>query len=754
MAPSVRDFSIWNMLMYGSPRVPQPVVEDDSEHTDSYHYYDDEKYALVHCNEKMKVYSNPIVPRERRSVLRYLVFCGVIVYGFVALVSNLSLFSCNHHGAMNGPKLTLANYDTGNPDLVQLADGKPREIISVGFPYTPPESYGDSLLHVTLINETFGQSWGKPAIVPFKAPDFKFNKVVLTLKTEVDNVQYDRLVNIFVDGVQVWRTSTIEPGGNLVSSTALKDVSTYLNLFKTDGVVMFQLDNLLNKRLTGEFKITLCANFYNTEAEHDDGFSSSDLNDSIFTTAKPADKIYPLVVDEDHSSPPLAYLPSDKINVQLPAVSVNTTRLRLSIFTSGNAQEEFWYGNVIDKFKDKYASHGRPLPGHGPVRIVNVYFNGEKIATQSPEPVVFTGGISPALWSAVVSNNAFDVPAIDVDLTGLLPVLWESQNIEERYLEIEISNGLGETGKLTKKIGENWITTANLLTYENEAVESVKGEVVNIDLDKKSNVVAISAPYTDSIQQIITANFNASIESTIGFTLKGGETVESTIISKTSALVQNVQSYSNRGAVQRLVHNGHSIKSFTVEQNDQIAHQFISSVDYPFVLNLVETEKSVNSSDFQIHYDVQLVCGRSLSLHSNDDGVQVKNSAYQNGSSQYVLSSLGNYGSGELDTNYTITVEKDHKPVQTYNRYVKAANKTILSDDTTENNFDQQDKKGSSLIDGNQFAFLNDIKYLTTNSIEDMINAVFAKCDINPVSIMQWKDVKKSYPFRVFELNN
>jgi hypothetical protein len=752
MAPSVRDFSIWNMLKYGSPRVPQPVVVNNPESGDSYHFYDDEKYALAHGTEKMNVHAKPIVRRERRSVLQYLVFCGIIVYGIIFVGSNLSLFSCNHHGSMNGPKLTLANYDTGNGDFVQLTDGKPREIIGVGFPYTPPKSYGDSLLHVTLVNQTFGQSWGKPAIVQFKAPDFKFNKVVLTLKTEVDNVQYDRLINIFVNGVQIWRTSTIEPGGNLVSSTALKDVSTYLNLFKKDGVVMFQLDNLLNKRLTGEFKITLCANFYNTEEEYDDGFSSSDLNDSIFTTAKPADRIYPLVVDDDELHPPLAYLPSDKINVQLPAVSVNTTRLRLSIFTSGNAQEEFWYGNVIDKFKNKYASHGRPLPGHGPVRIVNVYFNGEKIATQSPEPVVFTGGISPALWSSVVSNNAFDVPAIDVDLTGLLPVLWESQNTEERYLEIEISNGLGETGKSTKEIGENWITTANLLTYENEAVESVQGELLNIDLDKKSNVIAISAPYTDSIQQIITTNFNATIESNLGFTLKGGLTVESTIISKTSALVQNVQSYSNRGAVQRLVHNGQSLKSFTVEQNDQVAHLFISAVDYPFVLSLVETEKSVNTTDFQIHYDVQLVCGRSLSLHSKDDGVHVKNSAYQNGSSQYVLSSLGNYGFGELDTNYTISVEKDHKPVQSYNRYVKAANKTILSDDSTENNFDKEDNKGSSY--GNQFAFFNDVKYLTTNSIEDMIDDVFERYNLRPMSNLQWKDIKMSYPFRVFEINN
>lgn len=76
---------------------------------------------------------------------------------------------------------------------------------------------------------------------------------------------------------------------------------------------------------------------------------------------------------------PVQYLSSKRLTVKLPKVAKNTTRLQLSVFTSGNAAEEFWYSNVLDKFKDIFEEEGNEFIGKGPLRIVNVYFNGEKL---------------------------------------------------------------------------------------------------------------------------------------------------------------------------------------------------------------------------------------------------------------------------------------------------------------------------------------------------------------------------------------
>ena len=99
----------------------------------------------------------------------------------------------------------------------------------------------------------------------------------------------------------------------------------------------------------------------------------------IFSIAKPADKIYPLTISSKPNEAPVVYLASGRLAVDLPKVSKNTTRLQLSIFTSGNAADEFWYSNVIDKFRDVFADDGNQFIGRGPARAVNVYFNGKRL---------------------------------------------------------------------------------------------------------------------------------------------------------------------------------------------------------------------------------------------------------------------------------------------------------------------------------------------------------------------------------------
>ncbi|KAK6465298.1 peptide N-acetyl-beta-D-glucosaminyl asparaginase amidase A-domain-containing protein [Scheffersomyces coipomensis] len=764
MSHIVRDFSIWNMLVYGNARNPgvtgddidsqSPLMVDDdssdsspstasttsSDDEDVTHYSDsmEEKKLLAAREyvdeeaiiESTKEGKEPLIVVDTNAK-RSKKGKGRLLFGLLAAFLILVTFHshgkfahCGHHKSLMlgrpAVKMEKAFIDDGLQFQLQgNTTIPPREIISVDHPFKGKKVYGDSVYSAVVVNHTFGHSWGKPAVVTFTPPsDVDYNKVVLNLNTTVGGVQYDRLAHLFVDGVQIWRTSTIEPGGGSVFSVFKKDVSTYLKLFKKPSTVVFQLDNVLSSRLTGEFHIELTVDLYKADhhhkkhhesesesdsvQEHDDLSKIEDVKSeySVFSIRKPADSIFPLTIGKSKADSPLQYLPSDKIHVNLPNVSVNTTRLILSIFTSGNAAEEFWYTNVIDKYTDRFSKEGRLFNGHGPNRFVNVFFNGEKFAVQTPEPVIFTGGISPALWSSVVSIDAFDVPTIDIDVSGLLPYLWESQAIEDKFIEIEISNGLGELGKAASSlVAENWITTANLLGYENADVVAASGEVIDISHTNRGNVVAIAPPFTGSISQIVNGIFSGQLISKFALTLESGRILHTTLSSYTKGEVSNVQSYSHFGEKQSIVHVGHSVKSFIIQDDDlpvepeddganghstlpaNTIHSVNVSLSYPLVLSLTEKNKTlIPGQDFEIEYDVSIVNVKDTEVTIDEDKV-FKVGTHQNGTSKFFLASKGNHGYGKLETKFKVKAKTPEKKFK-YFRKVKSENGTIISDET------------------------------------------------------------------------
>ncbi|KAM9889184.1 hypothetical protein OXX69_012904, partial [Metschnikowia pulcherrima] len=136
-----------------------------------------------------------------------------------------------------------------------------------------------------------------------------------------------------------------------------------------------------------------------SDAEHGNS-TYLDEKYKYYDIRKAADKVYPLVEDEEPASPPIKHLPYQGFSVELPKLSHNTTRLKLAVFASGNSKEEFWYSNVLDKYTHRFEKDGTVFHGHGPLRFVNVWVDGQKVATQAPQPFIFTGGYSPALWNA------------------------------------------------------------------------------------------------------------------------------------------------------------------------------------------------------------------------------------------------------------------------------------------------------------------------------------------------------------------
>ncbi|GME91680.1 unnamed protein product [[Candida] boidinii] len=609
-------------------------------------------------------------------------------------------------------RLNNVNLSTNEKDNTTAA-----EIFEISLPKL---IYGEPLYKQELLNYTFANSWGHPAVVDYIAPpsNINFTQVILGLSTTVDGVQYDRLAHIYLDGASIWRTSTIEPSGMLSHSYSEKDVTAYSKLFKSDGTLMFQLDNIITPRLTGAFNISLTAFYYNekpnssllphinsteieltadTAAENelikiqdlDDEFDVPGSVRDFFDSNRPADQIHPLVAQPAPNRPPLVYLPNIPFKTFVPQLNFNTTKVKLQLFTSGNADEEFWYTNVLDEYKNIFGKQGHPFPGHGSCRVINVYADNYRVASLNPFPVIYTGGLSPALWRPTVSTGAFDVRALEVELTPILPLFWD----QKTQLSIEIANciddeleGKSEAVDLETRdtdapkpsksgIGSNWITTANVLTWEDERIGDSDGEMLSFDNSTKVSSFGLSPPFSGNYHQFINAEYTSKINSMLNYTLYNGTQVNVITEAYFDAFQNNIISVKEFGDSQKVSFVPTSKHSFAII--DPKSEKVISQLNYTHAFPLrIYLNSKVNGPEVQ--YNVNITRNFKIDIDFNDvTAVQLKNK--ENGSSVFNLTPNGNYGFGSLEHNLTV-VQSDPLPNTSYNRHSLAENGTLIYD--------------------------------------------------------------------------
>lgn len=507
-------------------------------------------------------------------------------------------------------------------------------------------SYGDSLASQTLVSHTFGHSYGVPYTIDYSPPLVKFNKVVLTLDTTVGGVQFDRLAHLFLDGVEIWRTSTIEPGGRESHSNFVKDASDYARVFQNNGLLLFELNNVVDSTYTGSFDINLKADYY-----YDLSISKDTTTiESLLTSSSLPSKIVGLGKAATNKATPEIQYPDTAFNSRLPKLNANTTKLQLSVFTSGNANEEFWYTNVLDQFT--HAFPGGDMLGHGPIRHVEVYIGGKLIAAVAPDPVIFTGGLSPSLWSPVVSNDAFDLKPIDLDVSALLPYLHSNPDTN---IQIFIDNGVDH-----KPIGSNWITTANLHIWETEDAELVDSNFFGTD--NQRFCFQQTNNKTELIQNI-TCQDNAKISSYLEFSI-GGSIISGTVLLQTNTQTVNNQQFYDQGSTQVVDHHGSTTKTFTVGSTS-IQEQF----NYPLYVG-----STVFSAGSNTIFGIEIDDISDYSKTVNGKVIEQK-TAHQNGTSEFHITPQGNHGTGETQTDFTY-FDQDGS----YTRNVLAQNGAVVQD--------------------------------------------------------------------------
>lgn len=648
------DTTLWNKIMFGRSRIPLNDMGPPPEYTD----------------EKQTV-----KPTRKWRSIENIICLFVILLLFNMKASPESYFPVDNHGVVTRHGLFSGLVQSGVTSRI-LSGANETEVFEVTLPFYPDKFYGKPVHSEVLLDHVF-DSWGHPALVKFSPPSKKFNKVVLTLNTTVHGVQYDRLAHLYVGDAEVWRTSTAEPGGKHVHSSFKKEISAYANLFSEEQDILFQLDNVVTDELTGKFHVQLYVDFYESDFHpKNEESSASDVVTSdykIFDIRKPASKVHPLVTPKGDANPPIKYLPSDEFKVILPSVPKNTTRLRLDVFASANADEEFWYSNVLDRFVNKYEKDRITLLGHGPARFINIYVDGQKVASQTPQPFIFTGGLSPSLWSPVVGINAFDLPSINIDVSGLLPLLWGP---EEHELAISVSNGLDEVYGDTSGIGNDWIISANLLSYESADVKKSSGEVVHIGDRTRGSSIGVSPPFTSTIQQVISGILQGELTSALTFELADGKVLNTTVSTHTKGEISNVQSYKS-AFQQQIVHVGHSSKSFLITDNsndNSVIHQTNVSLSYPLV---IKSKLKVVPKGLDLQ--VEVVNVKETTLKINEKRV-MKELASQNGTSLFHIRMRGgNHGTGALTTKFKALVSGSKHEFK-YKRRVEDSNGEVTLD--------------------------------------------------------------------------
>lgn len=243
-----------------------------------------------------------------------------------------------------------------------------------------------------LIDHVFANSYGEPFVGTYTPPSCDFNRIIWNLTVTSAGVQYDRLGFVSLGDIEVFRTSTAEPTDTGIIYTYIKDMSTYLNLFKDDQPLIFDLPNIIDAAdgINATYNVTLTAFYYKTDTT-DTGFP-------------PADEIFAISAGLTNATSTWE-LPADDAS-RLITLPRNTRRAIVSIAATGQSSEEEWFINLPDQDVDDFP--GMSLPKYLPFREVQLFIDGTLAGVVWPFPIIFSGGFSKStsLLCARRSNQA------------------------------------------------------------------------------------------------------------------------------------------------------------------------------------------------------------------------------------------------------------------------------------------------------------------------------------------------------------
>ncbi|EFP78151.2 uncharacterized protein PGTG_04107 [Puccinia graminis f. sp. tritici CRL 75-36-700-3] len=321
----------------------------------------------------------------------------------------------------------------------------------------------------SLLQTTFGNSFGKPARVSYSAPQEcgesrSWASVILSLTFTSRGNQFDRLSSIFLSGVEIMRTSTAEPTPGGITWTIQKDVTKYIPLFALPQTsLVMRLDNIVDKSsgIDGEFYVELSATYYMATAD--------------FPASIPPAVIIPL---SESDSAPFSVPKAATIPVQIPSNAVSAA---VEIYASGSDKEEFWYTNPLDQVLPALNNTSNEnCSAKGSFREVQLWIDNRLAGVAYPFPVIFTGGMLLTWWRPMAAYGSFDQPTYQIDITPFLPLLTDSKP-HNFTLTVE---GQGEN----RSINSKWFLSGNIAMALDTSGERTTGEMIEYKTDPTINI--------------------------------------------------------------------------------------------------------------------------------------------------------------------------------------------------------------------------------------------------------------------------
>jgi hypothetical protein len=347
---------------------------------------------------------------------------------------------------------------------------------------------------VPLGEHTFAFSYGTPYVTTFPAVttcDADHTVAYLTWAASSPlGVQYDRIAAVWVNGVELLRTSTEEPDRKSgVTWQVAKDVSQYADVLRRGGDVVIALDNVIDGPYNSTFSVAVTAEFYRPR--------------SVAHAPRKPDLVVP--VSKNTTSygwftvqPSSSATGSNSALVTLPA---NTEELYLELFLSHHQCDEFYYGNPPNGY-----AQANGVCGNGPFREVQVLVDNEIVGVVWPFPLLFTGGLNPYLWRPIVAIGAFDAPTYLVNLT---PFVGKFVDNKPHNVTFFVDYGI-----------DFWPIDGNLLVY----VDAKSKQTIARVLDKKleTRVVPVTTEQIDGVDANFTLVASRALRVTSSVTTSKG----------------------------------------------------------------------------------------------------------------------------------------------------------------------------------------------------------------------------------------
>ena len=205
-----------------------------------------------------------------------------------------------------------------------VIDFNPFPTVSKSFDILKPETQSNKydkhiFTHKLLTEQEFGHTWGKLVTKSFNPKDIPadYNFIEMTLDVSISGTQYDRLINMYLNDIMIWRSSTIEPlNKQKTTSRVTKDITKYITLFKNEKEIelKFQLDNIIAGELDGIFTVDLKIDYYlkNLDNFKNKIHNLNDLEKVLLNSLNPyaaPDKLSPLFSIVKPKKAPLLLFP-------------------------------------------------------------------------------------------------------------------------------------------------------------------------------------------------------------------------------------------------------------------------------------------------------------------------------------------------------------------------------------------------------------------------------------------------------------